>query len=191
MTDQTKLAAEELAALNDHIADSFDGNEYQPNGEPERVEGGYRVPVRTFFSTGELDFAGDEDTDGVSAVISEHFQSDECQLDGEPERVDGGCWVPARVWVPEGSVSYHDPALAEIVKELAEYSRESGASVDVDSAYGTVCISARGEDDIFFQGDEAEQFTAAVDALERQVNELDRETIELAVAKPYIENLWG
>jgi len=141
MTEQTKLVAEELAALNDHIADSFDSDDYQLNGEPERVEGGY--------------------------------------------------WVPIRVWVPEGSVSYHDPALAEIVKEQAEYSSESGATVDVDSAYGTVCISARGEDDIFFQGDDAEQFIAEVDALERQVNELDRETLELAVAKPYVENNWG
>lgn len=191
MTNKTPLAAEELAALNQHIDDNFSGDEYQLDGDPERVDGGYWVPVRTFFSDPEIAFRGDEETPGVDAIVAEEFDSDNCQLNGEPERVEGGCWVPARVWVDLDAVQYHDPALAEIVKEQAQYSRNSNVNVDVESLLPTVCISAPGEDDIFFQGDDAEQFIAEVDALERQVNELDRETLELAVAKSYIEEIWS
>lgn len=62
--------------------------------------------------------------------------------------------------------------------------------VDVDSAYSTVCISTKGQDDIFMQGEDADNFIAEVEALSDRCKCLNVGIIELALAEPYAENLW-
>lgn len=75
----------------------------------------------------------------------------------------------------------------------AEYTRNSGADVEILSICGTVCISdTTGQnDDIFMQGDDASAFIFEVEQLWDQTGDMDRNTIACALAKPYIENLWG
>ena len=78
-----------------------------------------------------------------------------------------------------------------ILKRDAQYSRNSGVTVDCDSAYSTVCISAPNEDDIFMKGDDADQFIDECEAMSIRCKCLNFGTIELALAKPYIECVWG
>ena len=77
-----------------------------------------------------------------------------------------------------------------ILWDIATRAREAGISVDCDSAYSTVCISAPGEEDIFMQGDEADQFLSEVDALCKRYPSLPRDIAELAIAEPY-SVLWS
>lgn len=74
--------------------------------------------------------------------------------------------------------------------DIATRAREAGVSVDCDSAYSTVCISAPGEEDIFMQGDNADQFISEVDALCKRYPSLSRDIAELAIAEPY-SVLWS
>jgi hypothetical protein len=81
--------------------------------------------------------------------------------------------------------------MPEIIRQQAQLARNSGASVDLDTSMPTVCISAPGEPDIFMQGDDARQFEDQVRAYEDQYPDVDSDDIELFVAWPYIENIWG
>ena len=76
-----------------------------------------------------------------------------------------------------------------ILKAAAK--RAAGVSVDCDSAYSTVCISCPGFEDIFMQGDEADQFIAEVESLGNRCRQLNPSVIELALAEPYADTLWN
>lgn len=81
--------------------------------------------------------------------------------------------------------------LSRIIRQSAKYSRESGADVEIDRAYSTVCISGRGQEDIFMQGDDAEQFIDQIDAISKRCPSIDFDDIELHLAKDYIDCLWA
>ena len=76
-----------------------------------------------------------------------------------------------------------------ILKAAAK--RMVGVNVDCDSTYSTVCISTKGQDDIFMQGEEADNFIDECDAMSNRCKCLDFDIIELALAEPYAENLWS
>lgn len=75
------------------------------------------------------------------------------------------------------------------IHEMADYSQESGASVDWCSSMPTFSISCDGEDDIFIQGDEALHLINEIEAMCKRYPSLDEYTAALCIAKPYIENL--
>lgn len=77
------------------------------------------------------------------------------------------------------------------IHQQADYTEQSRVSVDWDSAFSTVNISHPGDDDIFMQGDDADEFIAELDALCKRFPSLDEYTAALALAKPYVENIWG
>lgn len=77
-----------------------------------------------------------------------------------------------------------------IIWQIARSAQRSGMTVDCDSAYSTVSIDAPGEDSIFMQGDEADQFLSEVDALCKRYPSLPRDIAELALAEPY-SVLWS
>ena len=83
--------------------------------------------------------------------------------------------------------------IQDILHADAEYTRNSGADVEIVSIYGTVCISdTTGQnDDIFMQGDDASSFILEVEQLWNETGDMDRDTIACALAKPYIECIWG
>lgn len=72
------------------------------------------------------------------------------------------------------------------------YDRMKAAGIDVetDSAYQTVCISKAGEDDIFMQGDDADQFISEARAIWNRYRSLPDYVCEMALAEPYTE-LWS
>lgn len=78
-----------------------------------------------------------------------------------------------------------------ILKQDAKYVVNSGASVMVISSFPTVCISAKGQDDIFMQGDDAKQFISEVETISNRCKRLNFDIIELALAKPYIDCIWS
>ena len=78
-----------------------------------------------------------------------------------------------------------------LICQSANYARRSGASVDVDRSYSTVCISAPGEDDIFMQGDDADQFIGQIDAISKKCRSVNFDDIELHLAKDYIDCIWS
>jgi len=73
------------------------------------------------------------------------------------------------------------------IRQSANYVRRSGASVDVDRSYSTVCISAHGQDDIFMHGDDADQFIDQIDAISKKCRSVNFDDIELHLAKDYID----
>lgn len=77
----------------------------------------------------------------------------------------------------------------QILKQTAV--RMDGVTVDCDSRFPTVCISSPGHDEIFMQGDEAQQFIDEVEKLGQRCKSLNTGIIELALAAPYAENLWN
>ena len=76
-----------------------------------------------------------------------------------------------------------------VLKNAAK--RMTGVFVDVDSSMGTVCISTNGQDDIFMQGDDADQFIAECESLANRCKHLSPAIIELALAEPYAECIWS
>ena len=68
--------------------------------------------------------------------------------------------------------------------------KAAGIDVDCDSSYSTVCISCRGEDDVFMQGDDADQFIGEVRAMWNRYPSLPMDVCEMALAEPYTE-LWS
>ena len=74
---------------------------------------------------------------------------------------------------------------------MADYSENSGAVVDWDSGFQTFCISGKGQDDIFMQGQEADEIIEEIGALCKKYPSLDEYTAALCVAKPYIDCCWS
>ena len=68
--------------------------------------------------------------------------------------------------------------------------RAAGIDVDCDSAYSTVAISKAGEDDIFMQGDDVDQFISDARAMYRRYPSLPLNVCEMALAEPYTD-LWS
>lgn len=83
--------------------------------------------------------------------------------------------------------------LETIIKETAARMEASGVSVETDSAYSTVCISDDSgmNEDIFMQGEEADDFINEVNEVYEKVQTLGRGVIELYVAHEYTECLWS
>lgn len=76
-----------------------------------------------------------------------------------------------------------------ILKAAAKRMENSGISIDWDSGYSTVSISCAGEDDIFMQGEEADEFIEEIEAMANRCRSMTEYTIALALAEPYAENL--
>ena len=68
--------------------------------------------------------------------------------------------------------------------------KAAGIDVDCDSAYQTVCISKAGEDDIFMQGDDVDQFISDARAMWKRYPSLPMDVCEMALAEPYTD-LWS
>jgi hypothetical protein len=82
------------------------------------------------------------------------------------------------------------PTLSELVKASAE--RMKDVTVDLDRSMGTVAISCdSAENDIFFEGHEAEEFLQAVDKLYEETGDCTEDECALNVAEPYAENIWN
>jgi translation initiation factor 1 (eIF-1/SUI1) len=79
--------------------------------------------------------------------------------------------------------------LTEIIKAAAQ--RMQNATVDMDSRYGTVCISTDGQDDIFMQGDEAGGFIDQVQDLYEKAGDVTEDEAALCHAEQYAECIWG
>lgn len=82
--------------------------------------------------------------------------------------------------------------LQDILHADAEYTRRSGADVEIVSIYGTVCISdtTGKNEDIVLQGDEGSAFISDVDRIWNEAGDVDEDTIACALAKPYIDCIW-
>ena len=78
----------------------------------------------------------------------------------------------------------------KIIHEAANRFKATGL-VDWNSAYSTVCISSEGEDDIFMQGDEAEDFISEIERLCKKYPSLDEYTAACALSEHYTECIWG
>lgn len=72
-----------------------------------------------------------------------------------------------------------------IIWQIANSARAAGITVDCDSAYSTVAIDAPGEETIFMQGDEADQFINECEKLCKRFPSLPMDIAELATAEPY------
>lgn len=85
------------------------------------------------------------------------------------------------------------PTIQEILTQDAAYSENSGACVEITSIYGIVLIKdTTGEqEDILLQGDDASAFISEVNLYWNQTGDMDKGTIALALAKPYIESIWN
>jgi hypothetical protein len=82
--------------------------------------------------------------------------------------------------------------IQDILHADAEYTRNSGADVEMISIYGTVCISdtTGKNEDIFLQGDEGSAFISEVNRIWNETGDMDKDTIACALAKPYIDCIW-
>lgn len=82
--------------------------------------------------------------------------------------------------------------LQDILHADAEYTRNSGADVEIVSVYGTVCISdtTGKNEDIFLQGDEGSAFISEVNRIWNDAGDMDKDSIACALAKQYIECIW-
>lgn len=85
----------------------------------------------------------------------------------------------------------HKTKANRYIVESAERVQNSGITVDWDSSFSTVSIECDGEDSIFMQGDNADQFIAEIEALCRRFPSLDEYTAALAIAESYAECIWG
>jgi hypothetical protein len=77
------------------------------------------------------------------------------------------------------------------IREAAERTRNSGVTVEWDSAFSTVAIDAQGEDGVFMQDDEADSFIEEMRKLCKRYPSLDEYTAALALAEPYAEVLFN
>lgn len=73
---------------------------------------------------------------------------------------------------------------------LAAAGRMADVTVNIDNHLGTVCISTPGQEDIFMQGDDAEQFIAAVDEMYDEAGDVTEDQCALCLAEPYTD-LWS
>ena len=72
----------------------------------------------------------------------------------------------------------------------AKRCKYSGVDVDVNEPFSWVTISCDGEEDIFLQGEDADQFIAARDIMTKRYPSLPDYVAELALAEPYTD-LWS
>lgn len=81
--------------------------------------------------------------------------------------------------------------LQDIIAQDVEYMKH--VTVHVVSNYGTVTISddTGANEDIFMQGDDAEQFISQVDRLWNELGDVSKGELELHLAKPYVDCLWN
>lgn len=73
--------------------------------------------------------------------------------------------------------------LTEIVKATA--ARMKDANVDFDRSMSTVTISTDGQEDIFMQGEGADQFLTELDDLYEKTGDCTEDECALALAEPY------
>ena len=73
----------------------------------------------------------------------------------------------------------------------ASAKRMTGVFVDINRSMGHVSIYDGRHENIFLQGDDAEQFISECDKYSNICQRLNFDLIELAVAEPYAENLWN
>ena len=81
--------------------------------------------------------------------------------------------------------------LSKLIQETAN--RMATVSVRVESIYGTVTITDdMGElEDIFLQGDDGSAFCSELNQLWDETGDLDKNTIALYLANPYVECIWS
>lgn len=81
--------------------------------------------------------------------------------------------------------------LTEIIEADAKYMQN--VTVHVDYLYSTVCIvDDRDEhEDIFLYGKEAEEFMEQCSKVYEEAQDALMYEVELHLAKPYVENIWG
>lgn len=81
--------------------------------------------------------------------------------------------------------------LTEVYEQTAN--RMTDVSVSVVSIYGTVLIhDLTGEnEDIFLQDHEGDQFINEREKLWNELGDITRSTLDLALANPYVENIWN
>lgn len=87
-----------------------------------------------------------------------------------------------------------DPTLGDFVMARLVEVGASSFEVDVDYSFGTVCIKdllPDPQDDIFMQGEDAEQFIEEVNNLYEKAGNLGLDEAEMFVALPYVENIWN
>ena len=75
------------------------------------------------------------------------------------------------------------------IHQAAQYVRNSGFNVTMDSRFSWVSINGPGEEGPFMQGEEADGFIDEVKALCKRYRSLDEDVAALALAKPYIESI--
>ena len=77
-----------------------------------------------------------------------------------------------------------------VIWQAYDRMRAGGVEVETDSRFSTVCISCRGEDDIFMQGDDARSFIDEARAMWKRYPSLPMAVCEMALAEPYTD-LWS
>jgi len=80
---------------------------------------------------------------------------------------------------------------AKYIHQAAKRFKDSGATIDWDSAFSTVSIECDGEEGVFIQGYEAENFIDELKAMTRRYPSLDEYTAACALAEPLIECLFN
>ena len=76
------------------------------------------------------------------------------------------------------------------IHEAAKRFKDSGATIEWDSAFSTINITCEGED-IFMQGEEADNFIDEIKAMTRRYPSLDEYTAACSLAEPIIECLFN
>lgn len=79
--------------------------------------------------------------------------------------------------------------LQQILKQQAEYTRNSDVVVEIEKRMPWVTIKADEESEVFLQGDDAEEFLAKCDEYSDICQDMGMEEIELAVAYRYLDIL--
>jgi hypothetical protein len=73
------------------------------------------------------------------------------------------------------------------IHEAADFVRNSGFTVTIDSPFSWVSIDGPDDENVFMQGEEAETFIDEVRTLCKRYPSLTEDTAALALAKPYVE----
>ena len=79
--------------------------------------------------------------------------------------------------------------LEDILKQQADYTRNSDVTVEVVRNMPWVTIHADEESELFLEGDQAEEFINKCDAYTLECPEMEGDEIELAVAYGYLDVL--
>lgn len=79
--------------------------------------------------------------------------------------------------------------LKQILKQQADYTRNSDVVVEIDKRLPWVNITADEESNVFLQGHEAEEFLAKCDEYSEACQDMGMEEVQLAVAYRYLDIL--